>query len=393
MNLNRIGALAVFGIGLMVAVPGAIGQGLVAEPAPRNDLAAAFLNPLQVNQWIGMDNSKSIHGKLISFGETGVVTPRSGVAVKLAQKGKAVSRAVTDSDGMFHFTDIMPGSYSFVAESEYCFATFGIHVLPVGSGSPSSFEACVSAFSSVGATELIRDNWVPSDSVVADVAFDKDPLADKRIVSASPKVQLQDGDLIGQVSQAGQSMSDQDLSGNIAHVFRAGRSIAAAPVGRDGKFRIAALAEGVYDLAVVGEDGCAVIGFEAVGATPVAKLQRPTATKFISRQDVSNSLNIELADPTSVATGPEEVPPPAVADTGEFLDPGFGPSFMGGGFPGGGGFGGGGGGIGGGFGGGGAGFGGGGIGGLLGIAGLAVGIAAISEDDDFNPDQASLIVP
>ncbi len=64
----------------------------------------------------------------------------------------------------------------------------------------------------------------------------------------------------------------------------------------------------------------------------------------------------------------------------------LGGPMVGGGFAGPGGF------AGGGAGGGGAG-GIGGIGGLLGIAGLAAGVAALGDDDDFNPPNATIIVP
>ena len=361
----------------------ALGQEFVAEPTHRIDPAAVYLNPLYVNQWVSLNANKGFHGKLISFGEAGMVLPRSAVEVTIAQKGKTVSRVITDADGMFQFKDIAVGSYSFVAQSDYCFATFGIHILPVGSGSPSSFEVCVSGLASATAKELIKDNWVPAESGAAEV-FHKDPLGDKRVVSTSPKVLLQNGDLFGQVSRPGLPISEQDLTGNVAHIFQGGRSIAAAPVGRDGTFRIMNLAMGVYDLAVVGEDGNAVIGFEAIRPNAVTVKRTSGAARLVSFQDASDRLTIELAEPVEIGEGPEEVPFPAVQDSGQ--------PFIGGGFPARGGFGSGGGGFGGG-GAGGGGIAGGGIGGLLGIAGLAVGVAALSNNDNFNPQLASIIAP
>ena len=277
------------------------------------------------------------------------------------------------------------GAYAFVAQGDYTFATFGIHVLPVGSGSSPSFEAYASSVSPAKARELIADNWVPTQSVASKI-FQKDPLGDRRIVTSSPKILLQNGDLLGQMSGAGQRIAEQDLTGNIAHVFQGGQNVASAPVGRDGKFRIIGLLAGVYDLVVVGEDGTAVMGFEAVGPRPITDNQSTGNARFVAFQDSANAINAEMADPMDLNQISEEIPGPAIEDSG-ILIPGFGQPMMGGGGGGGSGFGGGSGG------GGGGGLGGGGVGGLLGIAGLAVGVAALSQNDNFNPIQASIIVP
>ena len=369
----------------------AFGQDIAVEVTQRFDSSEVFLNPLIVNQWVGLNANKSITGKLVAYDEAGELLPRSGVEVSLVQNGKAVSRGLTDTAGAFQFKEISVGTYNFVAQSEYSFATFGIHVLAVGSGSPTSFEVCVSTASSASAKELIKENWIPAESEAPRV-YEKDPQVGKRIVSTSPKVLLQNGDLLGQVSRPGLQISEQDLTGNVAHILKAGRSVAAAPIGRDGKFRIVSLAPGIYDLVVVGKNGNAVIGFEAVGPKPIANHRSAAAGRLVSFQETANALNIELATP---GLDTEEVPSPTFEETG-MMDPGYGQPFIGGGFasPGGfNGFSGGSGSGGGGIGGGGGGFGGGGLGGLLGIAGLAVGVAAISGNDNFNPDQASIIAP
>ncbi len=366
-------------------------QGSTGELAQRVDSAETYLNPLYMNQWIGLNDSSGVDGKLVAYGDGGSLAPRPAVEVLLLRKGQVVAREKTDANGEFKFKNIAAGTYSFMARSEFTYATFGVHILPVGSGSPSSFEVCASTASATRAKELLRDNWVPSESYNSKV-FDKDPVADKRVIYTSPKVLLQNGDLLGQVSRPGVPLSQQNLTGNIAHVFQAGRSVAAAPISRDGKFRLMGLSGGIYDLVVMGKDGGAIIGFEAVAA-PVANL-RPIAAGFVSLQQPGNVLNVELADPVDIAPIVEEVPPPFAQDG---FQPAAGGGFgaPGGGFGGGGRFGGRlGGGLGGGGGGGGGGLGGGGIGGLLGIAGLAVGVAALSNNDDnFAPQQGSLIAP
>jgi hypothetical protein len=88
------------------------------------------------------------------------------------------------------------------------------------------------------------------------------------------------------------------------------------------------LAAGVYDLAVVGEDGNAVIGFEAVEAKPIASNQTSRAAHLVSLQNTINTLNIELAEPIEIDQAAEEVPTPIVQEVGMFDQP-----FIGGGFP------------------------------------------------------------
>ena len=363
----------------------------VVTPVP----VPAFIDSLYVNQWVALNAGNGISGKLVGLSDTGAVAPRPAVQVSLIQNGKAVSNSVTDIDGAFSLQGLVPGTYTFVAKSDFTFATFGVNVLPASSGSPSSINACASTIPFGLAQQIISESWVPSTTVSKVAAFDKDPLGSNREVVTTTKVNLQNGDLVGKVSQAGLALSEQDLSGNVVHVLQGGRIVADAPVARDGSYRVKGLAAGIYDMIIVGKNGTAAVGFEAVGPSPLSKNVSANGTRLVAVQQTVDSLNIELANTTDLPVA-EDVPPAGpVVELGAPMGDFFAPS-MGGGFgaPGGGFGGGAGGGFGGGAGGGGGGIGGaGGIGGLLGIAGLAVGVAALSEDDQFDPGQASLIVP
>ena len=114
-NTGLIAALATASLALGFGAL-AVGQEPVAELTQRIEPEATYLNPLQINQWVGLSANKSITGKLVSLDEAGEVSPRSAVGVSLILKGKIVSRAVTGSDGMFQFKDISAGTYSFVAQ-------------------------------------------------------------------------------------------------------------------------------------------------------------------------------------------------------------------------------------------------------------------------------------
>ncbi len=357
--------------------------------------AATFIDSLYVNQWVALNASNGISGKLVGLDDTGNTVARPAVEVSIIQNGKTVSSTITDFDGAFSLQGLVPGTFTFVAKSEFTFATFGLNILPSSSGSPSSINVCASTIPFGLAQQIISESWVPSTVVARGATFEKDPLGSNRDVVTTTKVNLQNGDLVGKVSRAGLSLTEQDLSGNIVHILQSGRIVADAPVSRDGAFRVKSLAAGIYDIIVVGKNGTAAVGFEAVAPTPLSRNATGSGVRLVAAGNTVDSLNIELANPTDLPKTEEVTPvaPPIVElapPPGDF----FAPSFMGGGggFAGpGGGFGGGGGGIGG---GGGGGIGGaGGLGGLLGIAGLATGVAALSNDDDFNPASASLFVP
>ena len=380
-------------LGACGAMPFASAQEPVSD-LTKNVIAAApvpaFIDSLYVNQWVALNSSNGVAGKLVGLDETGTPSPRPAVQVSLVKDGKAISTSTTDVDGTFSLQGLVPGTYTFVAKSDFTFATFGVNVLPASSGSPSSINACASTIPFGLAQQIIGESWVPSTASVQPSAFANDPLGTKRDVVATTKVNLQNGDLVGKVSRAGLSLTEQDLSGNVVHILQGGRIVADAPVGRDGAFRVKSLATGVYDLLIVGKNGTAAVGFQAVGPNPLSRNVSANGTRLVAAQQAVDSMNIELANTTDLPTS-EEVPPTAPIGEmgpppGEFYAP-----FMGGGnfaAPGGGGIGGGG------AGGGGGGIGGaGGIGGLLGIAGLAVGVAALSEDDNFDGVPASIITP
>lgn len=354
----------------------------VLAPAP----VPAFIDSLYVNQWIALNSNGGISGKLVGLDSTGTAAPRPAVEVMLVQNGKPVTGTTTDADGGFTLQGLVPGTFTFVAKSDFTFAALGLNVLPASSGSPSSLNVCASTIPYGQAFQIISESWVPGSSMVVGSKFENDPLGSERGMVTTTKVNLQNGDLVGRVSRAGLPLNDQDLSGNVAHVFQGGRKVADAPIGRDGSYRIKSLAAGVYDLIIVGKNGTAAVGFEAVDPKAVTSNSSVGAVRLVTLQESVDSMNIELANTSDIPSN-QDVPPPVI---GEVVGPPMemGGPMVGGGFagPGGGGFGGG-------AGGGGGGIGGGGLGGLLGIAGLAVGVAALADDDEFTPGQATIVAP
>ncbi len=375
-------------------------QEAVDTSAPVSVVKPDFINTLQQREWVSLNSEGKLEGKVNALNSAGDLGGLADVAVVLMLEGKQVALATTDNDGAFAFSGVAPGTYALVAKSDSAFSTYALHVLAAGENLQTSLIVYAANFGEAKTRELVEEHWVPSDSASVNYYrnHEADPLAETRKFNDSHRIQLQNGDLVGRVSRPGWAFSDQDLTGTVAQVFKNGEVVGAASVKSDGYFTVAGLQPGVYDLFVGGDDGIAVVGFEAIADDGEATAHRATERSVLvsAQAGCSNTLCCEMVQPCEIA-------PPVIHEEVVVSEPGccgevIGDPIMGGGFasPGGygGGYGGGGGG-GGGFGGGGGGLGGGGggIGALLGIAGLATGIAALSNNDDFNPTPATIIVP
>jgi hypothetical protein len=353
---------------------------VVETATTANDL----LNQTFSTEWISLDPQGGVSGRVGALDVAGGWVPKPGVLASINVNGKVIAATSSDAEGNFYFPKVQPGTYGFTAKSDYSFAAFAIHVYPAGTPLPTTLQVAATRVPAAQARQIIRQNWVPGDYENYYRYQPLDPLGGNRQVAEGNKVRLVDGSLNGRVSRPGWSYGEQDLSGNVAHILTSGTVVTTAPVQKDGTFQVKNLDAGVYDLIVVGRDGVAAIGFEAVGPQPLAR--NAADVHFVSAAVQVDTLNIELINPSdALVETPEfvEIVPPLP------FDPALGPPPMLGGFPGGAGGGMGGGGLGGG--GAGGGLGGGGIGGLLGIAGLAAGVAALSDDDSFNANLATQI--
>lgn len=369
--------------------------------------APDMINLLHQREWVRLDESGKISGKLSILTAKGEAEGRVGAKIVVSRDGKAILETMSDVDGSFVLEGLKPGAYAIQSRGDYTFAAYALHVLPADAKHLSTdLEMYASVISAQKATELINTLMVPADLEASEDVyyreFSTDPLAEKREFNKSHKVALRDGALVGRVSRPGWTYSEQDLTGTMAQIVREGEVIAKTPVSKDGYYRVENLEPGVYDLFVSGDDGFAVLAFEAVQPS------EPLAAKAAGAHLVSTQVGMAsdclccemIYQPEVTACNSCEIAQAPVINECDTCAAGLvdAAPVMGGGFAGPGGFGGGfGGGAGGGFGGGagGGGFGGGagGLGGLLGVAGLAVGITALSNDDGFNANQASLIAP
>ena len=368
-----------------------------------------YLNPLHQEEWVTLDASGKFSGsyrQLINVESVG----RKPIQLSLMQNGRAIHRVESDTDGKFSFGGVQPGTYALVGRSDSSMAVFALHVLPKDGSKQLDSNIVVYGTSASAAEidQILRSDLIPENSTIYPV-LESDPIGEARKFNSESKVQLRGTDLVGRISRA-TGLAHYDLTGNSVRVLKDGKTIGQAITNAKGEFSIPKMSEGTYDLVVAGKDGMAVGSFQAIAGGGVADAAKSNGTKLVATQtDCPTCLNVEVAScnecfGTSAPIVDSTASAPIVE--GGYVDPGMAPIPGGGfvgptGFPGGGGFAGGG--AGGGFGGGAGGFGGGlgGLGGgrlplgaLLGIGGLAAGVAALAADDSsFTTVPATIATP
>lgn len=361
------------------------------------------INFLHQREWVRLSADGSIAGKLSVLSPSGETEGRIGAKVIVSRDGKAFTETSTDERGAFTLTGLKPGTYAIQCRGDYTFAAYALHVLPADAAHlTTDLEIYASVIPEARASELLAGDLVPADLQAESSAyyrnFDKDPIADERKFNNTHKVVLRNGTLVGRVSRPGWTFGEQDLTGTIAQIVQDGKVIGKTSVNKDGYYEIQNVEPGVYDLFVNGDDGFAVLSFEAVaGNEPVAS--KSGSIRMVSAQigmasDCLCCEMIQAPELNACSTCAPIAPPPMpiVEEIVAIGEPcglpvdscGCGAApVCGGGYAGG--FGG----------GGGGGFGGGlgGIGGLLGVAGLAVGVAALADDNDDSGFNVNLATP
>ena len=359
-----------------------------------------YLNPLHQEEWVTLDADGNISGafkQLVSVESVG----RQPIKIALMQNGQALYSSESDTEGKFRFQKIQPGTYALVARSDHSMAVYALHVLPAEASKQLDSNIVVYGTSAPAAMidQILRSDLIPETSTIYPV-LERDPIGEARRFNTESKVQLRGTELVGRISRAS-GLAHYDLTGNSVRVLQDGKTVGQTLTNSKGEFSIANMAAGTYDLIVAGKDGMAVGSFQAIAGSGIAANGSGSAklVTTAAQSDCPSCLNVEVASCNEcwAPSAPVVESAPIVEN---FVDPGMAPipggGFVGpGGFPGGGGF------AGGGAGGGGLGGAGGALGGgrlplgaLLGIGGLAAGVAALAANDDgFNAVPASVIVP
>ncbi len=345
----------------------------------------SVMSQLSVNQWIQPTAEGAVEGKLRlpKAGDSAVAVADARI-VLIDSEGE-VTATRTDESGDFRFADVAPGVYTLAARGKADVAAIlALHVVSNSSDDDSSLPGMVDIvagkidFAAVNST-LIRYLPPSQSEGSSSEAFDEltvSQISQRTGSLDSHRIRQIDGGLVGQIFAAGATAGVLSPSQQ-ANVFlyRDGEEVARLVTEDSGEFRVESLEPGVYAILVVGNSGSGLAGLELIGESSSAFASTDSQTTLVAAQDRgSEQFVMQLAPGDDVvgamqSMGPGEGEVVSEEVVGEeVVDDGFGVPMGGGGFAGGGGGGAGGGGI--------------GAGGLLGLAGAAAGIVALSIDND-----------
>lgn len=382
------------------------------EPAAElAELATEPIAPLE-DSTIRLTDDGRLTGRLSTIASpSGELLPSADVPVTLIPLNGPELSAVTGFDGVFEFTDVTPGIYTlnaraamgaismavrlvrdYDAVSRNSDRTGASEIIPVALSLDLQLDAAMASASSlevieylIEAAEVEPDDSEPEGGSIAPGSSEQETEEQSSSYLAHNQVQLQpDGSLSGRASLISRETSEPMPVENLSVFFvQDGEIVATTEVEADGSYTQYNLLPGVYSMIVAGNDGAGYIGVDVIGgfapqnanagAIPVAmRAVQDTATIGIVKGSGAGggggSSGDDESDDDSNGTGvadsgaPPAEPAPAPAGGG----PAGGiPNGTGGGVGGGGGFG-----------------GDGGLGELLGLAGAALGAAALLQDDD-----------
>lgn len=346
--------------------------------------------------WGFINDDGSLNGQVVTVKAAGV-QPQGNATVTVSRGLVVLATTRTDANGSFVLSGLTPGVYEIAAESADCYGIVSFEAVPSGRNDQNTaapvMEVYAASMRRAAVDEVLQSLWAPQDGIALDGAASHRPfeglVEPLRPASQSQRVAIRGGAVSGQVAFANARNIPE---AHVIKVFSEGKLVATAPVDRMGRFSFPAPAAGPVDL-VLGGSAYAVIGVELVeDATHLSARQTGDVRLVSMASAVASQLVIPAAGGPPEDDDDDDTPPVPLGEPLPVVDPGFpmegGFALGGGGFSGGG-MGGGG------MGGGGAGGGGmGGMGGLLGIAGLAVGVVALSENDNgFVVPPVTRVVP
>lgn len=340
--------------------------------------------------WGFISDDGSLSGQVVTVEAAGV-KPQGDTAITLSKGSVVLATTHTDANGSFVLSGLTPGVYEIAAESADCYGIVSFEAVSSGRNDQNTaapvMEVYAASMRRAAVDEVLQSLWAPQDGVALDGAASHRPfeglVEPLRPAAQSQRVAIRGGAVSGQVAFANARNIPE---AHVIKVFSEGKLVATAPVDRMGRFSFPVAAAGPVDL-VLGGSAYAVIGVELVeDATHLSARQTGDVRLVSMASAVASNLVIPAAG------GPSDESPVPLGEPLPVVDPcfpmegGFAPccgGFSGGGMGGGG------------MGGGGAGGGGmGGMGGLLGIAGLAVGVVALADDDNgFVVPPATPVVP
>ncbi|MGI9516251.1 MAG: hypothetical protein ACR2NP_04330 [Pirellulaceae bacterium] len=256
----------------------------------------ADVNP-HVKHNLRIDQSGGVSGQILTRGGSDIYgTP--DLSVSLNYRGDAVATSTTDQNGQFHFENVTPGAYTFIASSPTSITTFGVYVYADEAlqPAPNEFQLSVAAAGSnvTGVREMLN-------SEVEAVAYSYTPNeAELPVFDELMQVDRNsDGSLSGRVVplQWLESQTRFNLTGNYVYLFDASGMAAQVPVDANGNYRIENVTPGIYDFVSFGPHGAAAMSIQVTGLESVTSTS--TITEFVaaSQQIVQDGFNTVLCEP------------------------------------------------------------------------------------------------
>jgi hypothetical protein len=295
---------------------------------------------------IRLTENGMLRGVVNTYGTNGKITVGNAV-VSLMQGNVVVSRVNSGIDGVFSFSNIEPGKYTFVSASKEAISSFGIEVVAADS---TEGDSALRAFAA------------PRNSVVEGFAS----AAGKDIAPAIETSQVlratESVDLVGGAFQGKISAFNGTVAGNTVSLVKDDQVVAEVSTGDDGAFNIPNVQAGFYTVVVRGAGGFATVAVQVNEPSAVAPAETVYTSLSVRQEGFSATMSdapVEYEIVEEIVSVEEiETTPPAVPGYG------YGGSGFGGGGP---------------VGGGGLGGGGMGLGGIGELVGLGIGAWVLTE--------------
>ena len=306
-DLFKIGRLAIYVVALPLAITAVVSaeaffsysDGLIddSELLASNPTAidAAYGH---INHILYVDANGGVSGQIMNRNGDGF-EGSADMDVTLNSRGQVVAAATTGNDGVFHFENVKPGDYSFIATSENHVSTFGVYVLDDEQPATETIQLSVAASgtNSAGVKEILNSD-------VQAVAYQYTPARNEMVmVDQISRVTLNDGNTItGRIQPL--RWEDQaetfDLTGNQVYLLDGNGVVANTPVEADGSYSLSGVAPGNYDFVSFGPHGAAAFAVEITDPAENAEKNVSFSTKV---QEDAEELSVVLSEPVSGGDG------------------------------------------------------------------------------------------
>ncbi len=247
---------------------------------------------------VSLNRSGAIVGRIAAIDqETKKTSGLAELKVFFVQNGEVAGQSITDADGTFSVEGIAEGVYSFVATGSNGFAAYGVRVVANDGNDQLNIMEAAAVSPKFAVVKKILDEKLPQD-VVNQIAVSAEPNGSERLIGSN-RVRLIDGSLTGHVVPILGDVAA--VEGTYVHILKNNEQVAEVQADKEGNFTVNDLEEGVYDFVAAGPTGFAAVSFHAVqdsGAESVI-VQSDSDEVAVSAETSPVSSALVPADPIS----------------------------------------------------------------------------------------------